>query len=128
MALITPQDVKDYTTFPIVKNRPDKLLEDDILEAEIEIESVTGHRFTDPEFNPLPRPVKLAAIKLAQFYAVLNSDEDRARGVKQERFENYSYTFADGQNIQKPDIGFLLAKYIRKDDPERGVKMRMRII
>lgn len=128
MAIIIPKDVKEYTTFPRVKNRPDRLLEQDILEAEVEIEEVTGHLFTDPKYDPLPPRVKLAAIKLAQFYALVNSDENLARGVKQERFENYSYTLADGQSIAKPDIGALLAKYREKEGVKKGVRMRMTAI
>ncbi|MBX0319756.1 protein YqbG [Shouchella clausii] len=125
MPLITPADVKAYSTFPQVQNRADELLAQDILEAEIEIEEITGHLFTDEEFNPLPARVKLAAQKLAQFYAIINSDEALARGIKQERFENYSYTLADGENVSEPDVRSLLAPYIRVPHRRKGVEMRM---
>ena len=128
MPLITPVDVKAYSTFPQVQERADSLLIQDILEAEIDIEEEVGHLFTDPEFQPIPTRVKLAAQKLAQYYALFNSDEELARGIKQERHENYSYT-RDGESVQKPDVLKLLAPYIKKQEPsKKGTNMRMRII
>lgn len=45
--LITPDDIIQYSVIEAVKNRPQELLRQDILEAEAEAEQITGHRFTD---------------------------------------------------------------------------------
>ncbi|MCM2674089.1 protein YqbG [Alkalicoccobacillus plakortidis] len=127
--LITPSDVKAYTTFKKVKNRPEPQLEMDILEATTEAERYVGHDFSDTDiYDPLPTKVRLALLKLAQFYALINSDESIAKGYKSEKFENYSYTLADGESVRKPDVSVLLRDYVVLPVPKEtgNVKMRMR--
>jgi hypothetical protein len=108
--LITPSDLKAYSVFDVVKERPDELLEQDILEAEVEIESIVGHDFS--EYDPLPEKAKLALLKMAQFFALINSDESITKGIKSEKIGDYSYTLSDGQSIKKPDVYNLLKEYI----------------
>jgi hypothetical protein len=123
--LITPDDLKSYSVFDVVKSRPDSLLEKDILEAEVEIESIVGHDFS--EYSPLPNKAKLALLKMAQFFALINSDESITKGIKSEKIGDYSYTLSDGQNIKKPDVYNLLKEYIKTEPSRIGtVNLRMR--
>ncbi|ANB57379.1 hypothetical protein GFC29_3123 [Anoxybacillus sp. B7M1] len=125
--LITPADLKAYSVFDVVKERPDSLLEQDIIEAEVEIESIVGHDFS--EYDPLPEKAKLALLKMAQFFALINSDESITKGIKSEKIGDYSYTLSDGQSIKKPDVYNLLKEYI-KTEPSRigSVNLRMRAL
>ncbi|WYP24754.1 DUF3199 family protein [Alkalihalobacillus sp. FSL W8-0930] len=126
--LVTPEDVRAYSVFAKVKKRADEQLSNDILEATVEVENIVGHDFSDKElYDPLPHKVKLALCKLAQFYALYNSDESLTKGYKSERFENYSYTLADGETIRKPDLSILLRDYIVLPIPvENKPRFRMR--
>jgi len=125
--LITPSDLKAYSVFDVVKERPDELLEQDILEAEVEIESIVGHDFS--EYDTLPEKAKLALLKMSQFFALINSDESITKGIKSEKIGDYSYTLSDGQSIKKPDVYNLLKEYI-KTEPSRigSVNLRMRAL
>lgn len=128
MPLITPEHVVAYTEFEIVKNRdPDKLTSD-ILQAEIEVFSKAGHRFDTPTYVPLAAEVKLALIKLAEYYALINSDESIAKGYTSERLGDYSYTLSDGRTVTKPAIDLLIADYVVKAAPKRPVNFRMRAL
>lgn len=113
--MITPQEVKDYSVFTAVKNRPDALLEHDILEAVAEIRMYCGHTFDDAELYPtLPAEARLACIKLAQYFALVNGDESIVKGIKSEKLGDYSYTLADGSSLEKPVINVLLSPYITR--------------
>ncbi|RJS59151.1 DUF3199 family protein [Bacillus sp. PK3_68] len=125
--LITPADVIAYSVFDAVKERPVSLLEQDILEAEIEIESIVGHNFA--EIAPLPDKARLALLKMAQFYALINSDESIVKGYTSEKIGDYSYTLANGQTIRKPDVKSLLKEFIKTEPTDRfGVQMRLRVL
>jgi Protein of unknown function (DUF3199) len=125
--LITPSDLKAYSVFDVVKERPDELLEQDILEAEVEIESIVGHDFS--EYDPLPEKAKLALLKMSQFFALINSDESITKGIKSEKIGDYSYTLSDGQSIKKPDVYNLLKEYITPGYVQDGsVNLRMRAL
>lgn len=69
--LITPDEVIAYSVFDTVKARPEDLLQHDILEAETEIQSIVGHDFSGEKYQPLPEKVKLALLKLAQYFALI---------------------------------------------------------
>ncbi|WP_440705911.1 protein YqbG [Heyndrickxia oleronia] len=127
--LITPSDLKSYTDFEAIKERADDKLEKDILEAEVEIESIVGHDFSEPQYNPLPEKAKLALLKMAQFFALINSDESIVKGYKSEKIGDYSYSLADGNSIRKPDVLSLLKGYIKDVPPpsnEETIQMRLR--
>lgn len=83
--LITPEEVIAYSVFEAVKSRPEDLLQHDILEAETEIQSIVGHDFSGEKYQPLPEKVKLALLKLAQYFALINSDESIVKGYKSEK-------------------------------------------
>ena len=125
--LITPADVIGYSVFEQVKGREEKLLEQDILEAEIEVRKIAGHDFSAPEYTPLPAEVKLALQKLAQYYALVNSDESLSKGIKSEKIGDYSYTVSEGSSTAKPDVFDLLGTFIKKDKPTDIGTARMRL-
>lgn len=128
MALITPQEIIDYTVFKKVKARPTQLLEMDILQAETEVFEEVGHDFSDPILYPvLPPEARLALVQLGQYYALINGDESIAKGIKSESIGGYSYTLDNGQIISKASILAMLRKF--KVQPVQGnVKMRMRLL
>ncbi|BDG48780.1 DUF3199 family protein [Parageobacillus sp. KH3-4] len=124
--LITPADLKAYSVFDVVKERSDSLLEQDIIEAEVEIESIVGHDFS--EYDPLPEKAKLALLKMAQFFALINSDESIVKGYKSEKIGDYSYTLGDGSVLRKPDVYGLLKEYIIESSTNESIKFRMRAL
>jgi hypothetical protein len=125
--LITPYQVKDYTEFETVKNRPDSKIEKDILQAQTEIFQYVGHKFNDLfEYPQVPAEVDLALIKLAEYYALVNSDESIVKGYQSERLGDYSYTLSSGQVINKPSISALLAAFIKSSGAAEG-KVRFRM-
>lgn len=128
MPLITPEQVSAYTEFETVKNRDPEKLASDILQSEIEVFSKAGHRFDTPAYVPLAAEVQLALIKLAEYYALVNSDESIAKGYTSERLSDYSYTLSDGRTVIKPAIDLLIAEYVIKPAPKRPVSFKMRTL
>ncbi len=130
MTLITAQELIDYTVLPEVKNRPVSLLEQDILEAETEINNIPNIAdFEDKTKYPIvPAEVKLACKKLSQYYACSNTDATAMKGIKSESVGSgdYSYT-KDNSSVLKPDILHLLKKYIA-DGGKKKVTFKMRAI
>ncbi|WP_368653762.1 DUF3199 family protein [Ornithinibacillus sp. 4-3] len=122
---ITPKDLKDYTTFKSVKKRPDAQLEMDILEAKSYINSKIEIPLDD--YDELPTELKLAWLKVAQFYALINGDESMAKGYKSERMGDYSYTLSDGSSMTMPDISSLIDKFL-PDEERSGFFMRIRAL
>lgn len=124
---ITPQEIKDYSVFEDVIERSDALLEMDILEAETYIEG----RLKKPlgEFIPIPEKLRLALLKVAQYFALVNSDESIVKGYKSEKMGDYSYTLSDGSIMSIPDVSGLLDEYIEKDASSDGnVFLRIRAL
>lgn len=131
MLLITPDELKSYSVFESVKTRPDELLKQDILEATADIILKVGHDFSDAEYIPLLETVRLALLKLSQFYALINGDESIIKGYTTEKIGDYSYTLGDGSSLQKPDVYALIKDYVKPADPDlEGIeaKVRMRSI
>ncbi|MBL4974812.1 DUF3199 family protein [Bacillus halotolerans] len=129
--LITPADLKGYTVFDCVKDRSDSLLTQDIIEATADITYQVGHDFSDPEYDPLPETVQLALLKMAQYFALINSDESITKGYTTEKIGDYSYSLGNGSSIQKPDVYTLIKDYVKSAEPSlegTEVKMRMRSI
>ncbi|PGD58105.1 hypothetical protein COM40_12105 [Bacillus wiedmannii] len=130
MALITAQELIDYTVLPEVKKRPVPLLEQDILEAETEINNIPNiANFADKtKFPVIPEVVKLACKKLAQYYAYINADTNAMKGIKSESVGagDYSYT-KDSSSITKPDVLNLLKGYI-PNAGKKKVTFKMRVI
>ncbi|MDQ7234131.1 DUF3199 family protein [Bacillus pacificus] len=129
MALITAQELIDYTVLPEVKKRPVPLLEQDILEADTEIYNLSKIDFSDKTKYPeVPAEVKLACKKLAQYYASTNSDTNAMKGIKSESIGggDYSYT-KDSASVTKPPVLYLLQKFMNHKG-ENKVTFNMRII
>ncbi|MFB0582405.1 protein YqbG [Bacillus subtilis] len=129
--LITPADLKEYTVFDSVRDRPDPLLTQDIIEAIAEITYQVGHDFSGPEYDLLPETVRLALLKMAQYFALINSDESITKGYTTEKIGDYSYSLGTGSSIQKPDVYTLIKDYVVSSEPSlegTEVKMRMRSI
>ncbi|MGE8079028.1 protein YqbG [Peribacillus loiseleuriae] len=124
---ITPAELKAYSVFEDVIDRADNLLAKDILEAETYIEGELKKSLT--EFNPLPEKLQLALLKVAQYFALINSDESIVKGYKSEKMGDYSYTLADGSAMSMPDVSKLLDEYIDKGVPtDSGVFLRLRAL
>jgi hypothetical protein len=125
---ITPADVKTYSEFGAVQNRPDSKLEKDILRSETEIFAYCGHKFDDAEKYPSgpPEEVRLAIILLAEYYALTSSDESFAKGYKSERIGNYSYSLGENP-MTKPQFTSMLASHIQTSGTaQRKASFRMR--
>lgn len=124
---ITPADLKDYSTFEKVLNRPDDQLKMDILEAEAYIQKKIAKPLN--EYVPLPDKLKLALLKVGQFFALVNGDESIVKGYKSEKIGDYSYTLGDGSALNMPDVTDLLADYAPEDEGQtNGFFLRMRPI
>lgn len=130
--MITPDDVKSYTSFRAVQERQNSQLEMDIVQAEADIFQFVGHEYTDREKYPLdaqgnvtlPLRTKLAFIKLAEYYALVNSDESIAKGVKSESIGDYSYTMKDGESGTL-SLKSLLSQDVSSSTGKSGTRFRM---
>jgi hypothetical protein len=124
---ITPSDLKSYSVFEDVLERDDDHLKMDILEAVTYVESKLEKPFE--EYKPLPDKLKLALLKVAQFFALVNSDESMAKGYKSEKIGDYSYTLQDGSKLTIPDISDLISEFVKKEESSNGnVFLRMRAL
>lgn len=113
MALITAADVTGYTAFDSVKTRTPAALDFDIIQAQQDIFAFAGHKFTDAtKYNPLPGEVKLAFIKVAEYYALVNGDESFAKGIKSEKIGDYQYSVGEGK-LQSFSLANLLDGHIQ---------------
>ena len=122
--MITPEDVRQYSEFDTVKTRQETQLKFDIVQAKQDIFKYCGHDFSD--YPELPEEVELAFIKLAEYYAIINSDEGRVRGIKSESLGDYSYTIGDG-DTKKLSLKSLLDEYV-EDTGQKGTKFKMRVL
>ncbi|ADP31746.1 DUF3199 family protein [Bacillus atrophaeus] len=126
--LIEPTDVASYSVFEQVHNRPEHLLTQDIIEAEAEAARITGHHFTDAVYVPLPDKARLALLKLAQYFALVNSDETSVSSYQSEKMGDYSYTISTNGGIQKPDVYNLLQEYIAAGYSPASSKLKVRTL
>lgn len=111
MPILTPTEVRNRTSFLVVQNRTDQQLADDILEAEAYIEAFTNRTFEVP---PVPSKVRVACMKLAQYYALFNSSEAMLKGYESEQLKDYQYKI--GKDATFPDVAHLLTPYV--NEPE----------
>ncbi|XWU17245.1 protein YqbG [Bacillus subtilis] len=124
--LIEPTDVASYSVYDRVKNRPEELLAQDIIEAEAEAALITGHRFEDSLYDPLPGKVKLALVKLAQYFALINSDESASSSYQSEKMGDYSYTVSGEGGIQRPEVYHLLEEFIKPGYVPESSRLKVR--
>ncbi|WP_214788639.1 DUF3199 family protein [Exiguobacterium sp. s21] len=125
MPLITPAQVKAYSTFDEVKERADTQLEVDIMQAEADVFAFVGHEFPLGEYPSLPAPVRSALLLLSEHYALVRGDESLVKGFKSEKLKDYSYTKGDNATLAgKPEIANLLRAYV-KGGSGGGVRLRI---
>ncbi|OTW86376.1 hypothetical protein BK702_15230 [Bacillus thuringiensis serovar cameroun] len=127
MPLITPAQLIEYTTIDEVKERNPKLLQMDIVEAQNDIFTLTFVDFEDKEKYPaVPEVVEIACLKLAQYYALINSDEAAQEQVQSQRMGNYS---EQSVGYVKPNVSSLLSKWIevKKQEKKRNGTVSMRL-
>lgn len=114
MPILTPTEVRNRTSFLVVKNRTDEQLTDDILEAEAYIEE-----YTNTTFDVVPEKVRVACMKLAQYYALYNSSEAMLKGYESEQLDDYQYKI--GKDAPFPDVTHLLKPYVEEARPSEKV-------
>ena len=117
MPILTPTEVRNRTSFLVVQNRTDQQLADDILEAEAYIEEFT--HTTIP--STVPEKMRVACIKLTQYYSLFNTSEAMLKGYESEQLDDYQYKI--GKNATFPDVSHLLTPYIvpETDEPQEVV-------
>ncbi|MDP5273544.1 protein YqbG [Chengkuizengella axinellae] len=97
-----------------MKNRTDLQIEFDLIQAETEIYRYVGHQFTEFE-NDLPDKIKLAFIKITEYYALINSDEGVIKGYQSESIGDYSYTIGMNPNqFSVTEFLKLLDEYVQE--------------
>ncbi|MGG1147613.1 protein YqbG [Bacillus wiedmannii] len=138
MPIITPQQLLEYTCIDDIKERDPKLLLMDIVEAQNEIFTLTLVNFEDTEqFPKVPEVVEIACLKLAQYYALVNSDEAALEQMQSERIGNYSYQrqsekagngLYQSTGFIKPNVTPLLSVWIKEKKSNGTARMRLRSI
>ncbi|PEE20742.1 hypothetical protein CON95_26980 [Bacillus toyonensis] len=138
MPIITPQQLLEYTIIDDIKERDSKLLLMDIVEAQNEIFTLTLVNFEDKEqFPKVPEVVEIACLKLAQYYALVNSDEAALEQMQSERIGNYSYQrqsekagngLYQSTGFIKPNVTSLLSVWIKEKQSNGTARMRLRSI
>lgn len=119
---VTPQEVRDYTENPAVKQRSDARLSVDITRAEQYVITLTHNDFS--EYNEIPSPVKTAILILADTYAT--NAIRAARDMKSETYDDYSYqSDSTAISVDSLDLAALLDGYVN-NIPKGGVNMRLR--
>ena len=131
MPLITPKDIRDYTSFNDVRRRTDFQLEYDILMAEQEIFRYCGHKFDDKTKYPkIPIEVKLACIKLAEYNALINGDESFVKGYKSINLAGeLQYQLPGGEPVDKTYLQNLLHEHVQDNvNGGNNIIFRMRFL
>ncbi|EAC7181131.1 DUF3199 family protein [Listeria monocytogenes] len=131
MSYITPEELITYSDFDSVKERNEEKLVMDILEAEMDLQAALGKSLADirsknTKESGFPETLKLALLRLAQFRALYNTSESMQKGYSSEKIADYSYSLANGESINYPDISNLIADYkVEKSTDKRKFQFRM---
>lgn len=107
---VTPEEVQIYTDVQAVIDRDPLKLNVDIFRAEQRVIALTNNTFDQVDngkerYPEIPQPVKTAVILLAEAYAKRVADVSKAKTLKSETFDDYSYTAADATVITEADLG-----------------------
>lgn len=109
---IIPKDVKDYTELKEVRERADEKLRFDIARAEQRVIKITHNRFDSEDYEPIPEPVKMATILIAEAFAK-NAVESSRLQLKSETFDDYSYTAESSViDLDSLELEELLSDYV----------------
>ena len=124
---ITPEQVREYTTYESVKAREDAQLRLDIVWAEAYVCKYCHQRFEN--YETMPEDVILALLMVAEHHAAQAAAGAEGHGLyKSETLDDYSYTIQDTQSaIDNMLLGPLLDDYI-VSGVRRGVDMDIHII
>ncbi|ECJ9718291.1 DUF3199 family protein [Listeria monocytogenes] len=131
MSYITPEELITYSDFEAVRERKPEKLKMDILEAEMDLQAALGKSLVDiksrrVEETGFPETLKLALLRLAQFRALYNTSESMQKGYSAEKIADYSYSLANGESINYPDVSNLIADYLdQKSTDKRKFRFRM---
>lgn len=125
---VTPEDLREYTENPVVRERSDARLAIDITRAEAYVTEYCKHDFSGPEYFVVPENVRIAVLLAAEFYAARAAAEATGASLlKSETNDDYSYTTQDTQSaLDNLTIGPLLDPYIQTG-PRRGIRMDMHV-
>ncbi|KRU18227.1 protein YqbG [Bacillus pumilus] len=124
--IISPEELQAYSVFERVKNRAVERLTADIIEAEAAVFQIVGHDFSSGKYQPLPEKARIALLKMAQYFAMLNDDESMMKGFTSEKMGDYSYAKAADQVTGKPYVYALLVDYIEPSLTRGSTKLKVR--
>ncbi|CAL8900311.1 DUF3199 family protein [Bacillus sp. FSL W8-0645] len=124
--IISPEELQAYSVFERVKNRSVERLTADIIEAEAAVFQIVGHDFSSGKYQPLPEKARIALLKMAQYFAMLNDDESMMKGFTSEKMGDYSYAKAADQVKGKPYVYALLVDYIEPSLSGGSTKLKVR--
>ncbi|ALM28155.1 DUF3199 family protein [Bacillus altitudinis] len=110
--IISAEELQAYSVFDRVKNRSVERLAADIIEAEAAVFQIVGHDFTHEKYQPIPEKARIALLKMAQYFAMLNDDESMMKGLTSEKMGDYSYAKAADKVKGRPYVYALLVDYI----------------
>ncbi|HFL0606058.1 TPA: DUF3199 family protein [Listeria monocytogenes] len=130
MPYITPEELIAYSDFESVKKRNPEKIKMDILEAEMDLQAALGKSLADIKNNNaeetgFPKALKLALLRLAQFRALYNTSESMQKGYSSEKIADYSYSLANGESINYPDITNLIADYLNQESVNKKFRFRL---
>lgn len=126
MPLITPKDVRDYTTSSKVKGRTDGQIETDISRAEKKLENMTNRKIDDVIFQDQKyiKDVKTFLILWSEYYGAASDFE--SVGIISETFDDYSYRKSEATAVPIPDTYYLIEDLI-DDGAQIGTEVFMRM-
>ncbi|MER3124666.1 DUF3199 family protein [Bacillus pumilus] len=124
--IISAEELQAYSVFERVKNRSVERLTADIIEAEAAVFQIVGHDFSSEKYQPLPEKARIALLKMAQYFAMLNDDESMMKGYTSEKMGDYSYAKAADQVKGKPYVYALLVDYIEPSFTGGSTKLKVR--
>lgn len=119
---VKPEQVKEYTSSPEVKNRSDTQLAYDIARAEKYVIFHTHNQFKAAEYiSKLPSDVIMAVILLAEAYAK-QAIVQKNGAMSSETFDEYSYTIDTNFDIADSlGLGAMLEEYVLPEDSGKTV-------
>jgi len=127
---IIPQDIKDYSDLPEIKERDEKKIKIDIQRAENYVITLTNNKFVDLDTDgneiPVPEDVKTAVILLSEAYGYNAVLKQKQGVIKSETFDDYSYTRNEIKeiSIESLDLPLLLDNY-KINESKNAVTMRL---
>ena len=123
---ILPDEIREYTSSQMVKDRTDSQLAYDIARAEKYVIFHTHNKFDSEEYESgLPSDVTMAVILLAEVYAK-QAITQKEGALSSETFDDYSYTVDVGVDIvDSLGLGAMLEEYVLSEDQGKAV-MKLR--